>query len=65
MIPNPKQAQRIADLQRESRDVLKKVEAGKISRVEAAEKIVAIREEIDRIHVSIRAELEKDINRLL
>jgi hypothetical protein len=46
---------RIAEIQKESKQIIKDVKDGKITSVEAADKIIAAREEIERIYLKMKA----------
>src|SRR5688572_24136471 len=41
--------EKLAELQKELKDIVKEVQAGKLSQVEAADKIMHLREEMDKI----------------
>jgi hypothetical protein len=46
---------RIAEIQKESKQIIKDLKDGKITSVEAADKIIAAREEIERIYIKMKA----------
>jgi hypothetical protein len=45
---------KLADLEKELRNLLKQVQAGKIDKAEAADKILHLREEMDKVLVHLR-----------
>jgi hypothetical protein len=64
MKPDLRNAARLAELQAKSKQVIKDVKAGLISKTEAANLILEIRDEMEEIMSSVKQELKSDLSQI-